>query len=162
MAVSEATFQSLSEEHLDAILEIEELSFATPWSGLAFLYEMESPHSVFEVMLLDERLIGYGGFWRITDEAHISNIALHPDHRRKGLGKKLLMRLLGQAVEMGALKATLEVRPSNEAALKLYDSFGFKTVAVGENYYGDEGEDALIMWNDDLRASLETVEQRRV
>ena len=103
----EPTFHGLSEEHLDAILEIERLSFATPWSMLAFLYEMESPHSVFDVMTVDGRLIGYGGFWHIIDEAHISNIALHPDHRRKGLGRKLLMHLLGQAVEMGAAKATL-------------------------------------------------------
>ena len=157
--MSEITFHSLSEEHLDAILEIEELSFATPWSGLAFVYEMESPHSVFEVMILKGRLIGYGGYWRIIDEAHISNIAIHPDHRRKGLGRKLLIRLLGRAVETGAAKATLEVRPSNEAALKLYDSFGFTTVAVRQNYYSDEGEDALIMWNNDLSASLEEVEQ---
>ena len=136
-------------------MEIERLSFTTPWSRSAFFHEMESPHSVFEVMILNGRLIGYGGFWHIMDEAHISNIALHPDHRRKGLGRKLLTRLLEQAVERGAAKATLEVRQSNEAAQRLYDSFGFKMTAVRKNYYSDEGEDALIMWNDDIAASLE-------
>ena len=152
----EPTFHTLSEEHLDEIMEIERLSFTTPWSRLAFIHEIESPHSIFEVMTLNGRLIGYGGFWLIADEAHISNIALHPDHRRRGLGRKLLTRLLGQAVERGAAKATLEVRPSNEAAQRLYDSFGFKMIAVRKNYYTDEREDALIMWNDDIAASLET------
>jgi ribosomal-protein-alanine N-acetyltransferase len=153
--VVEPTFHTLIEKHIDEIMEIERLSFTTPWSRMAFIHEIESPHSIFEVMTLNGRLVGYGGFWLIMDEAHISNIALHPDHRRKGLGRKLLARLLGQAVERGATKGALEVRPSNEAAQRLYDSFGFKAIAVRKNYYTDEREDALIMWNEDIPASLE-------
>lgn len=157
--MSEPTFHGLAEEDLDEIMEIEILSFATPWSMSTFIHEMDSPHSVFEVMRLDGRLVGYGGFWHIMDEAHISNIAVHPDYRRRGLGRKLLVRLLGQAIARKASKATLEVRPSNIAALNLYGSFRFEVIAVHKNYYTDEGEDALIMWSDDIEASLNTVRQ---
>ncbi|MBI4830052.1 MAG: ribosomal protein S18-alanine N-acetyltransferase [Candidatus Lindowbacteria bacterium] len=140
--------------HLEAVLDIERQSFKTPWSKFAFIHEMRFEKSVFKVVKVGERLVGYGGFWHILDEAHISNIAIHPDYRRKGLGRKLLTHLLEEAVARGALKATLEVRRSNIAAQKLYESFGFRVITVRKHYYSDEGEDALIMWNDDIAAAL--------
>jgi ribosomal-protein-alanine N-acetyltransferase len=149
----------LAEEDLDEIMEIEELSFATPWSRYAFLHEIDFPNSVFNVIRIDGKLVGYGGLWHIVDEAHISNIAIHPNYRRKGLGRRLLTHLLKQAVERGATKATLEVRPSNMAAQRLYGSFGFEVIAVRKNYYADEGEDALIMWSEDIAESLEIAKQ---
>lgn len=149
----EATIHNLSVEDLDEIMEIEHLSFATPWSRLAFIHEIEFENSIFKVIKLDGRLAGYGGFWHFLDEAHISNVAIHPEYRRRGLGRKLLAHLLQVAVARGATKAMLEVRPSNEAARKLYGSFGFEAVAIKRNYYGDEGEDALLMWNGDIAAA---------
>ena len=153
------TFHNLVEEDLDEIMEIEELSFTTPWSRYAFIHEMEFPSSVFKVIRIGGRLVGYGGFWHIEDKAHISNVAIHPEYRRKGLGKKLLAHLLELAVERRATKATLEVRPSNIAAQRLYGSFGFEVIAVKQDYYTDEGEDALIMWSEDIATALEIARQ---
>lgn len=159
--MSHPEFHKLSIDDLDEILEIERLSFKTPWTRLAFINEIEFQNSIFEVMWVDDRLVGYGGFWHIMDEAHISNIAIHPEYRRKGLGTQLLARLLEEAVANGATKATLEVRPSNIAAHRLYGSFGFDVISVRKNYYSDEGEDALIMWSDDIEAALELARQGR-
>ena len=153
------TFEKLSREHLDYVLEIEKLSFKTPWTRHAFLHEIGFHGSIFEVVKIDGRLAGYGGFWLIIDEVHISNVAIHPEFRRKGLGRTLLIHLLEQAVERGATKATLEVRRSNEAALNLYGSFGFEVIGVWKNYYSDENEDALIMWNGDLATALDAMKK---
>ena len=153
------TFEKLSQEHLDDVLEIEKLSFKTPWTRFAFLHEIEFHGSVFEIARMDGRLVGYGGFWLIMDKAHISNVAIHPDCRRKGLGRVLLIHLLEQAIERGAVRATLEVRRSNDAALNLYGSFGFEIIGIRKNYYTDENEDALIMWSEDIEAGLDAVKQ---
>ena len=107
-------------------------------------------------MHVSGRLVGYGGFWHILDEIHISNIAVHPEYQRKGLGRILLIHLLEEAITRKASKAALEVRRSNIAAQSLYDAFGFRIVTVRKNYYSDEGEDALVMWNDDIGATLTT------
>ncbi|MBI5116539.1 ribosomal protein S18-alanine N-acetyltransferase [Candidatus Poribacteria bacterium] len=156
----ELTFQKLSMPHLETVLEIERQSFKTPWSKFAFIHEMRFERSVFKVAKVGDHVVGYGGFWHVLDEAHISNIAVHPDHRRKGIGRRLLSHLLEEAVARGALKATLEVRRSNIAAQKLYESFGFKIVTVRKYYYSDENEDALIMWNDDIAATLAGADSR--
>jgi len=157
----EETFHKLTQADLDEVMEIESLSFKTPWSRFAFIHEIEFENSEFEILRVGERLVGYGGLWRLLDEAHISNIAIHPEYRRKGFGKRLLVHLLELAVEKGVSKATLEVRRSNAAAQRMYESFGFETVAVRKHYYSDEGEDALVMWNGDIAAALEAQEQRK-
>ena len=154
MESREVTFHELSHEDLDAVLEIEALSFSTPWSKLAFVHEIQFEKSLFKVIKLGERIVGYGGFWHFFDEAHISNFAVHPDYRRRGLGKIFLAHLLEEAMVKGATKATLEVRRSNLAAQELYEGFGFRVVAVRKHYYVDENEDALIMWNSDVARTL--------
>jgi ribosomal-protein-alanine N-acetyltransferase len=159
--VQAPTFHNLIEDDLDEIMEIEMLSFTTPWSRYAFIHEIEFPGSVFKVIKIEGKLVGYGGFWHIVDEAHISNIAIHPEYRRREFGRKLLVHLLELAVERRATKATLEVRRSNTAAQRLYGSFGFDVIAVRKNYYSDEGEDALIMWNEDIAESLESTRKSR-
>ncbi|GAB4346891.1 MAG: ribosomal protein S18-alanine N-acetyltransferase [Candidatus Abyssubacteria bacterium] len=143
-------FEELSVSHLPEVLEIERLSFKTPWSRFAFMHEIEFERSVFKVLKLKGKVVGYGGFWHILDEIHISNIAIHPDYRQQGLGKKLLAHLLHEAAAKGAEKASLEVRRSNIAARHMYERFGFRVAAVRKNYYVPEGEDALIMWNDNI------------
>jgi ribosomal-protein-alanine N-acetyltransferase len=158
----DVTFEDLSVDHLSDVLEIERLSFKTPWSKFAFIHEIEFEKSVFKVLKLKGRLVGYGGFWHILDEIHISNIAIHPDYRRRGLGKMLLTHLLEEAVARGAAKASLEVRRSNTAARHMYEKLGFKVVTVRKNYYVPEGEDALVMWNDDIRSALSTISENIV
>jgi ribosomal-protein-alanine N-acetyltransferase len=153
----DVTFEDLAIEHLDDVLKIERVSFKTPWSKSAFIHEIHFEKSFFKVIRVGGQLVGYGGFWNVLDEAHISNIAIHPDYRRQGLGRILLTHLLEEATAKSATVATLEVRRSNIAAQRLYGSFGFKVIAVRKHYYADENEDALIMCNDNIAGTLAAV-----
>ncbi|NEP55577.1 MAG: ribosomal protein S18-alanine N-acetyltransferase [Symploca sp. SIO2G7] len=99
-------------------------------------------------------LLGLGCFWSILEEAHITILAVHPDWRRQGLGQLLLYALLDKATRLQLEWATLEVKPSNQAALSLYQKFGFVEVGRRRSYYQDTGEDALILW----RGGLQTPE----
>lgn len=131
---------------IDGILEVENKSFTTPWSKTMFedeLYNLNAHYLVIEVM---GKIVGYVGFWKIIDEGHITNIAVHPDYRGAGHGKALISALIQKAKEMGIIAVTLEVRKSNVVAISLYESFGFVSSGVRKNYYSDNNEDALIMW----------------
>jgi ribosomal-protein-alanine N-acetyltransferase len=157
----EVSFNTLVPSDLDDILKIEYLCFPTPWSMAAFLHEIEFEKSIFKTLKIGGQLVGYGGFWHVLDEIHISNIAIHPDYQRRGLGTMLLTHLLEEAAARGALKASLEVRRSNIAAQRLYEGFGFRIVTLRKNYYADEHEDALVMWNDDIPATLSGSRDRK-
>ena len=150
----EVSFQKLAKSDLDDVQEIERACFPTPWSKAAFINEIHFERSIFKTLKIGSRLIGYGGFWLVLDGIHISNIAIHPDYQRQGFGRMLLTHLLEEAVARGASQASLEVRRSNMAALKLYGEFGFKVITVRNNYYQDTKEDALVMWNDNIARSL--------
>lgn len=137
----------LREEDLDQVCALERLCFGTPWTREHFVEELKKPETCFwRVLELEARVAAYGGFWRAVDEAHFTNVAVHPEHRRQGLGRSLLRALLDLAREQGCRSATLEVRPSNAAALALYEAEGFERVALRPRYYNDDGEDALILW----------------
>ena len=97
------------------------------------------------VEIPDPEIMGYVGLWLIAGEGHITNVAVHPDHRRGGVAKVLLKLILDACEEQGIKDVTLEVRPSNEAALGLYRGFGFKEEGRRPKYY-ENGEDALILW----------------
>lgn len=144
------TFAPLTDDVLDQVLAIEQMSFPEPWSRKLFEQEMNHSASEFIVMLVDNKVIGYGGFWRVLDEAHITNVAILPEFRRHGLGSRVLVRLLEIAREKGARRATLEVRESNAAGISLYRKFGFEPVAIRAKYYAKTNEDALIMWKEGL------------
>jgi ribosomal-protein-alanine N-acetyltransferase len=150
---------------LDSIMEIERVAFPTPWSARAYRYEItQNEHSIMLVVrpkvhargllarLRDQleparpgSLLGYAGLWLLLDEAHICTIAVHPEHRRQGLGELLLLALLDQGMEGGTRRATLEVRVSNLVAQGLYHKYGFEIVSIRKRYYSDSGEDAYIM-----------------
>lgn len=131
---------------LDEVLPIERASFTMPWSRGAFLYEMEQ-NQVARCFVLREagRLVGYICLWEVADELHITNIAVHPDARRRGLGRMLVGRTLEDARDRALRLVVLEVRPSNTEARALYESFGFRVVGRRRGYYYDTGEDALVM-----------------
>ncbi len=131
---------------LDEVLPIERASFTMPWSRGAFLYEMEQ-NQVARCFVLREasRLVGYICLWEVADELHITNIAVHPDSRRRGFGRALLGRTLDDARDRALRLVVLEVRPSNMEARALYESFGFHVVGRRRGYYYDTGEDALVM-----------------
>lgn len=147
----------MGESHLDEVLAIEKVSFPTPWSRSAFLGELfDNQFAYYYVCLKEGRVVGYAGMWIILDEAHVTNIAIHPHFRGRKLGKLLLMEIMRQAVCLGAEKITLEVRPSNKVAQKLYRQLGFVAAGIRKGYYSDTLEDAIIMWK-----HLYDVDERR-
>ncbi|HEY8346420.1 MAG TPA: ribosomal protein S18-alanine N-acetyltransferase [Symbiobacteriaceae bacterium] len=137
---------------LDGVMEVERLSFLTPWSRRDFLVELMQPFAVYIVARRGEQVVGYGGMHVIADQAHVTNIAVHPDHRGQGLGERIMRRLIELAAERGAERMTLEVRVSNTPARNLYEKLGFVTApgAVRKGYYTDTGEDAIVMWKEPL------------
>jgi len=140
-------FSVMLPEHLDQVLAIELKSFPIPWSHQAFMFEVtENDFAFYIVALLEGRVAGYAGMWIVLDEAHITNVAVHPDLRGRGLGRALMTELLGRAAVLGAERISLEVRPSNRAARTLYKSLGFVDRGVRRKYYSDNNEDAIIMW----------------
>jgi len=132
-----------------AILAIEKESFPTPWSRWNFIAELTQPISHFLVTgpaAPDPwQLWGYIVFWIAAEEMHLLNLAVHPKQRRRGLARFLLNEALERSRGLGAKVAWLEVRPSNEAALALYASLGFKEVGRRPGYYEDTKEDAILL-----------------
>ena len=147
-------FAKLAEEDLDEVVEIEKLCFGTPWSRALFSEELKHAEICSWMKLQGrgsaQRVAAYMGFWKAVDEAHITNLAVRPEYRRMGLGKALVLEMMALAKTQGCVRATLEVRPSNEAALRLYESLCFAAVAMRPKYYLDNEEDALIMWKNGL------------
>jgi len=143
------------EADVSAIAMLEQCCFHTPWP-IEFIYEdVVISKNFYLVMESGEEPIGYAGMWIILDEAHLNNICIHPDHRGGGKGKALLRALMEAAAEQGADSMTLEVRVGNSVAIELYKVMGFQIEGVRKKYYQDNGEDAYIMWNKSLSASLE-------
>jgi len=136
-------------EHLPGVLEIERVSFPTPWSRQAFTYELTQNNFAYYIVTLHQsQVVGYAGMWLVLDEAHITNIAVHPGYRSRKLGEALMLEMMRQAVLRGAVRMTLEVRPSNHAARQLYKRLGFQEKGLRKKYYTDTNEDAIIMWLD--------------
>lgn len=131
----------------EAMAELDHLCFTVPWSRQAFEQELSANEAAFYlVATLADEIIGYAGLWAVWDEGHITNIAVHPAHRRKGLGEMLLAELIRIAEVNGIESHTLEVRASNEAAIGLYKKLGFEIMGKRKGYYPDNHEDALILW----------------
>ncbi|MBN1594737.1 ribosomal protein S18-alanine N-acetyltransferase [candidate division FCPU426 bacterium] len=138
-------------EDLDEVLWVERSSFRDPWTRTLFEEEFKNPDlSHFMIARCEKHVVGYMGFWLIQEEAHITNLAVHPAFRRRKIGERLLFATLHLASSLGAARATLEVRASNEPAKRLYEKNGFQLVAVRRRYYVDNNEDALIMWCNEL------------
>ena len=133
---------------LNAIEEIERLSYPTPWSRSMFAGELAKPSSLCLGAFEGEQLAGYLIISRYVDAWHVMNIAVAPDFRRRGIATALLERLF-ELTEDGSRRGyTLEVRVSNEGAIKLYERLGFTGRGIRRGYYTDNREDALIMWRD--------------
>ncbi|HAD81357.1 MAG: ribosomal-protein-alanine N-acetyltransferase [Candidatus Edwardsbacteria bacterium RIFOXYD12_FULL_50_11] len=134
-------------EHLPEILDIEKRSFPDPWSENMFREETKDDgRRIFLVLEIDGKISGYAVGWVVLDEFHLGNIALAAEKRRWGCGRRLLQEILQQAYRLGCRMASLEVRSSNEAAIELYKTFGFRPVAIRKKYY--HNEDALVMMSD--------------
>ena len=133
-------------DDLAQVLNIENISFRTPWSKNAFRFElMDNPNSHCWVAELDDTLAGFVVCWLIVDEMHIASIAVDPKYRGNGISKKLIITGLSELIPIGARLATLEVRAGNHVAQSLYRYFGFDEVGLRKGYYQDTREDALLM-----------------
>ncbi|MCS7088589.1 MAG: ribosomal protein S18-alanine N-acetyltransferase [Thermoflexales bacterium] len=137
-------FAPMRDEDVEAVAHIERLCFADPWPERAFRDELRKPNASLWVARAPE-VVGYGVMWMQVDEAHIANLAVHPQHRRRGIGRGLLRALLLEAQQRRAALVTLEVRVSNIAAQRLYAAHGFEVVGYRKAYYTNNREDALIM-----------------
>jgi len=127
------------------IAALERVCFADPWSEDSFAGELQNPLAVYFAALMDDEVIGYIGMHHILDEGHITNAAVSPGRRRRGVARKLVEALIGYARENGLCLLTLEVRRSNEAAIALYGGLGFVPVGVRPGYYRRPAEDAILM-----------------
>lgn len=131
---------------LDEVIVIERHSFPSAWSRGSYERELRSHNSHYFVARREGRLVGYIGMWVVVDEAHITTLAVHPGCRRRGLGSHLLHLLMEHARRRGAARVTLEVREQNLAAISMYRALGFQQTGVLRGYYGDTGENGLVMW----------------
>lgn len=144
----DVTILPMLQDDIDEILKIEDVSFPMPWSRLQFLKELKNPFSHSFVARLnkpdDKMLVGYIVVWLVAEEAHILNIAVHPDFRKIGLGKKILMFMLNHLIERNTRAVYLEARVSNTAAQRLYRGAGFSEIGIRKKYYENK-EDAVVM-----------------
>lgn len=134
-------------DHIDDILVVEKLSFKTPWSKGSFIEEIKrNKFAVYFSAKAGERVVGYAGMWVVCNEGHITNVAVHPEYRRIGIGSRLMEVLITAARNLNIESMTLEVRKSNIAAQALYRKYGFIEKGIRRSYYSDNNEDAVIMW----------------
>lgn len=135
----------LAREHLDQVVAIEKACFKNPWSRSLFLEELYMPIAMDLVALVDAQVTAFCCVWLVSSLAKVQNIAVHPAFQRRGVGRYLLLRALAQAKDHGALRACLDVRIGNIAALSLYYSLGFCLEERRPGYYYPEGEQALLL-----------------
>ena len=134
---------------MDAVLAIEAASFSNPWTREMYLSEIENRGvSYCYLARVGDKVVGFCSFWRVLEELHINNLAVAPDHRGAGAGSALLTAVLREGARLGARRATLEVRRSNEAARRLYERMGFTVAGVRRGYYTNPVEDALVLWRE--------------
>jgi [ribosomal protein S18]-alanine N-acetyltransferase len=152
------TIKPISVDEIDSIVILDRLCFGGLWSIDSYRRELTNDNSHFLGVSIDRTLepetsgiVGFGCFWAILDEAHITLLGVHPQYQRQGLGKLLLGALLDKARSIEMARATLEVRASNQGAIDLYERFGFQTVGRRKKYYQDTGEDGMIMWRGGLQ-----------
>lgn len=143
----EIEIRRMTQGDIDEVLVIENLCFDDPWSREAFEGELSGMNPcVYFVAVSEGRICGYMGIWHIFDEGHVTNVAVHPDFRNRGTGKALVDAVMADGISKGLTAFTLEVRKSNETAIRLYKKCGFESVGIRKRYYNNN-EDALIMWS---------------
>ena len=131
--------------HVAAVAELERLCFSDPWSERSVASELANPLSCWLVAVENGEVAGYIGSQTVIDESDMMNVAVHPDHRRKGIAERLVLELVEALKERGSCCLTLEVRASNEPAKALYEKLDFQQAGLRKNYYRNPKEDALIL-----------------
>lgn len=147
--MSEFLTRRMVHEDIDAVYAIEEASFKTPWTRNAFEDEIvKNTLAIYYVVESEGHVVGYGGMWMVMDELHITNVAIEPAHRGKGLSKKIMHALIDYGQSNRFSHMTLEVREHNQVAISLYEKLGFIIAGKRPKYYFDTGEDAFVMWKE--------------
>ena len=131
--------------HVAQVAELEKICFQDPWSEKSVAAELEHDYSLWLVAMEGETLAGYIGSQISYGEADMMNVAVSPDHRRKGIGEKLILALMEELKARECISLALEVRASNAPAIALYDKLGFGQIGLRKNYYRNPKEDALIL-----------------
>ena len=135
----------MTDAHVDAVAALEAICFADPWSANSVASELTNPLSCWLVALAADTVVGYIGSQTVMGETDMMNVAVRPDHRRKGIAESLIRALVQKLKECESHCLTLEVRASNAPAIALYEKLGFTEAGRRRNYYRNPKEDALIL-----------------
>jgi ribosomal-protein-alanine N-acetyltransferase len=143
--VDRIVIQKMSKEDVEEVARLEEICFSDPWSKETFTEELQLRLAIPFVVKLKEKVVGYTCLWHLDDQLEVANFAVSPDYRSKGIGEKLMKRILLEAKERACKSIILSVRESNKLAINLYTKFGFVEVGRRKKYYRLPTEDALTM-----------------
>jgi ribosomal-protein-alanine N-acetyltransferase len=159
----EVRITPMRRRHLRGVLRIEQQVYPRPWTFGLFLGEISQHASrVYLVARVGSEVVGYSGMFRALDDGHITTIAVDPAWQRRGIATRMLLALARAAVDRGCRNLTLEVRMSNSGAQALYQRFGFVPAGVRKGYYPETGEDALVMWANDVDTKLYAARLREI
>jgi ribosomal-protein-alanine N-acetyltransferase len=149
--------------HVRDVLLIERKVYPRPWSAGLFFSEINQRKTRYYIVALSGgEVVGYGGLMVHAEEGHITTIAVDPEWQRRGIGVRVMVDLITEARARGARTVALEVRVANWPAQRMYARFGFRPVGIRKNYYAETGEDALVMWVDDIMGPEATERLDRV
>lgn len=143
--MTDITVREMTQADIPQVSALERDAFAGEGVTTPFARELANKLATYLVACCEKDVVGYAGLWFIVDEAHLTSIAVRDEHRRRGIGERLLRASLELALERQATMMTLEVRASNQAAQALYQKYGFRKVGLRRGYYSDNHEDAWLM-----------------
>ncbi len=154
VSLDDITIRPMRASDIETVAKLQRESFSKveTWSPQSYVTELANRSAAYLVAVYEERVVGFGGIWTVMDEVHITILGVSLAYRGNRIGDLLLSELLIASWDMGATRATLEVRETNEAAQKLYEKYGFVHVAIRKAYYSDNGENADILWINDMLA----------
>ncbi len=156
--MSEIIYRIMKEPDVKRVSELEKICFRTPWSYNSLLGELSNDVALYVVADDGGEVVGYAGEWIMFDEAHMTNIAVDPAYRKRGIARRMILELMREGMKRGAERMTLEVRENNHNAQRLYASMDFAYAGTRKHYYTDTGENALILWNECI---IDTYEKNR-
>lgn len=146
--VNNLVIEEMKVDDIDGVFEVEKNCFEDYWSKDSFKKELSNNLAKYLVAKVDGKVAGYVGIWFVVDEGHITNVAVHEDYRGQKIGDQLIKELVQVCKDNKIVSMTLEVRTSNTVAQNLYRKYGFKMAGIRKEYYNNNKEDAIIMWND--------------
>lgn len=145
---SNLVIEKMTSEDINGVFEVEKNCFEDYWSKESFMKELKNDVARYLVAKIEGKVVGYVGMWLVMDEGHITNVAVHKDYRGQKIGDLLVQELINLCKLNNIVAMTLEVRVSNVVAQNLYKKYGFKLAGIRKEYYSNNKEDAMIMWND--------------